>query len=272
MVPMRLPRMRRSCSGGKWSMRSPEKTMRPAAMRPGGSMRPMMAAPVSDLPAPDSPTTPSTSPAPIVKETPSTAVTVPRRAAKAMRRSSTSSSGRSAGPVSDAMAAGHGAVDAQARVDGVVEQVDDQVDDDEEKGDQHEIGRHDGNIGKADRLDDEDAHAGPLKDGLGDDGEGDDRAELQPGDGDHRNQRVLERMAEIDGAVGEAAGARELDVVGAQDLEHLGAHQAHDQGQLHEAEGDRRHDQRPQPVDGEKSRRPPAERHRLAAAEGRQPA
>ena len=34
----------------------------PPAMRPGGSSRPMIAAPVSDLPAPDSPTTPSTSP------------------------------------------------------------------------------------------------------------------------------------------------------------------------------------------------------------------
>ena len=34
----------------------------PPAMRPGGSIRPMMAVPVIDLPAPDSPTTPSTSP------------------------------------------------------------------------------------------------------------------------------------------------------------------------------------------------------------------
>ena len=33
-------------------------------------------------------------------------------------------------------------------------------------------------------------------------------------------------------AVGQAAGARELDVVGAQHLQHLGAHQAQDQRQL----------------------------------------
>jgi hypothetical protein len=32
--------------------------MRPPAMRSGGSRSPMIAAPVSDLPAPDSPTTP----------------------------------------------------------------------------------------------------------------------------------------------------------------------------------------------------------------------
>ena len=37
-------------------------TIWPEATRPGGSSRPMMAAPVSDLPAPDSPTTPRISP------------------------------------------------------------------------------------------------------------------------------------------------------------------------------------------------------------------
>jgi hypothetical protein len=57
-------------------------------------------------------------------------------------------------------------------------------------------------------------------------------AELQAGDGDHRHQGVLQRMAEVDHAVGQAAGAGELDVVGAQHLEHLGAHQAQDQRQL----------------------------------------
>ena len=38
-----------------------------------------MAAPVSDLPAPDSPTTPRTSPASIEKDTSSSARSVPRR-------------------------------------------------------------------------------------------------------------------------------------------------------------------------------------------------
>ncbi len=81
-------------AGGRLSMRLPSNRMRPPAMWPGGSSRPMMAAPVSDLPAPDSPTTPSTSPSPMAKEMPSTAITVPRRVAKATRRSSTCRSGR----------------------------------------------------------------------------------------------------------------------------------------------------------------------------------
>ena len=43
-------------------MRSPDSRTSPPAMRPGGSISPITAAPVTDLPAPDSPTTPSTSP------------------------------------------------------------------------------------------------------------------------------------------------------------------------------------------------------------------
>src|SRR5919107_1860656 len=39
-------------------MRAPSRRISPPAIRPGGSSRPMIAAPVSDLPAPDSPTTP----------------------------------------------------------------------------------------------------------------------------------------------------------------------------------------------------------------------
>src|SRR5947209_8613447 len=145
-------------------MRRPDRWISPPPIRPGGSIRPMIAAPVSDFPAPDSPTTPSTSPSAMEKETPSTAVTVPRRAAKAMRRFSTSRSCCR----SVTMPARRGAVDAQPGIDGVIEQVDHQVDDDEEERDQHEIGGHHRNIGKTDRLDDEEPHSGPLEHRLGD--------------------------------------------------------------------------------------------------------
>ncbi len=53
---------RASARSGRLSMRRPSSRISPPAMRPGGSSRPMMAAPVSDLPAPDSPTTPRISP------------------------------------------------------------------------------------------------------------------------------------------------------------------------------------------------------------------
>ena len=46
----------------------------------------MIAMPVSDLPAPDSPTTPSTSPGAMAKDTSSTATSVPRRVGNSTRR------------------------------------------------------------------------------------------------------------------------------------------------------------------------------------------
>src|ERR1700712_1827685 len=48
-------------------------------MRPGGSIKPITARPVTDLPAPDSPTTPSTSPLAMSKEIPSMAHRLLRR-------------------------------------------------------------------------------------------------------------------------------------------------------------------------------------------------
>ena len=79
-------------------------------------------------------------------------------------------------------------------------------------------------------------------------------------------------MPEVDRAVGQSAGAREADVVGAQHLEHLGAHQALDQRHLKEAQRDRGQDQRFQPGGRQQARAPPADQHGVAAAEGRQPA
>ena len=58
----------------------------PPATRPGGSSRPMMAAPVSDLPAPDSPTTPRISPGAMSKEMSSSARSVPRRCGNSTTR------------------------------------------------------------------------------------------------------------------------------------------------------------------------------------------
>jgi len=93
IAPMRRPRMRRRPSAGRLSMRSPASRTSPAAIRPGRSSRPMIAMPVRDLPAPDSPTTPSTSPRSMEKDTSSTATSVPRRVGNSTRRFFTSSRG-----------------------------------------------------------------------------------------------------------------------------------------------------------------------------------
>ena len=81
----------RIAAAGSRSSRIPAKRISPPAMRPGGSSRPMMAAPVSDFPAPLSPTTPSTSPAAISKDTWSSARRVPRRVGNSTVRLRTAS-------------------------------------------------------------------------------------------------------------------------------------------------------------------------------------
>src|SRR5664279_3147871 len=90
---MERPRTLRICSYGRLSMRRPSKRTWPPLIRPGGSSKPMIAAPVSDFPAPDSPTTPRISPGAIEKLTPSSATNRPRRPANSTWRLSTSSSG-----------------------------------------------------------------------------------------------------------------------------------------------------------------------------------
>ena len=74
-------------------MRRPASRISPPTWRSGGSSSPMIAPPVMDFPAPDSPTTPSTSPSAMSKEASSTASNVPRRVAISTRRLRTERSG-----------------------------------------------------------------------------------------------------------------------------------------------------------------------------------
>ena len=56
-------------------------------------MSPIAAGPVTDLPAPNTPTTPSTSPGAMSNETPSIAFSTPRRVTNSTRRSRTERTG-----------------------------------------------------------------------------------------------------------------------------------------------------------------------------------
>jgi hypothetical protein len=68
------------------------------------------------------------------------------------------------------------------------------------------------------------------------------------------------------------AGASELDEVGAQHFQHLGADQPHDQRHLEETEGQAGQNQRLDAAQGEEARGPAAaDVHHIAAAERRQP-
>ena len=79
IMAMRDPRSRASAGSPAATRSWPSKTMRPAVMRPGSSIRPMMEKPVTDLPDPDSPTRPRISPRRRARSMPSTARTTPAR-------------------------------------------------------------------------------------------------------------------------------------------------------------------------------------------------
>ena len=105
-----------------------------------------------------------------------------------------------------ALASSRAEVGAQARIHDGVEQVDHQVDRHEHERHQHQVGGHDRDVDVLHRAEEQQPHARPLEHVFGDQREGDDRAELQAGDGDHGHQRVLQRMAEMDGPVATARG------------------------------------------------------------------
>src|SRR6266540_4448736 len=107
----------------------------------------------------------------------------------AIRRVRRTRLGRTAGAAPAARSAR-----ADAGIEEAIDQVDAEVDHDEEHGGQEHRALHDGVVAVVDRLDREPSDARPRKHGLRHDGAAEQRAELQPGDGDDRDGRVLERV------------------------------------------------------------------------------
>src|SRR3977135_3369728 len=91
MSEMWAPRTARISDSGSASSSRPLKRRLPRAMRPGGCTRRMIDSAVTDLPLPDSPTSPSVSPARISKLTSSTAGTGPMGRSKTVVRFETES-------------------------------------------------------------------------------------------------------------------------------------------------------------------------------------
>jgi hypothetical protein len=89
---------------------------------------------------------------------------------------------------------------------------------------------------------------------------------LQTGDGNHRNQGILESVTEVNRPRRQSARPREADVVGAQDLEHFSPNQPHDQRHLEQAERNRGHDQSLEAGNSQQPRGPPADPHDVPAA------
>src|SRR2546425_686935 len=134
------------------------------------------------------------------------------------RRTSTSIVGRGTGVTDMALPV------PDPRIEERVGQIDDQVEpDDHRRHDQvHRL--HHRVVQTRQRFEEEQAHAGETKDRLDDDGSPDIERRLQADQAHHGDQRVLERVAEHDRALGQAFRPGGTDVVLAEHLERSEEH------------------------------------------------
>src|SRR6266550_1148999 len=148
---------------------------------------------------------------------------------------------------------------ADSRIDDAVEQIDDQIDADHYRGHQQYAPLHDRIVARLNAVNQPVAHARPGKDGLGQDRAGQQQADLQTDHGDHRNQRVAQRVNQHHAPVRQTFGAGGANVILAQHLKHRRARHPGDHREWNGAQCDRGQDE---------VRQRRAEGARLAAAQG----
>ena len=135
--------------------------------------------------------------------------------------------------------------------------------DDEQKPDRDEIGGDQRHVGARHRLEKQKAHARPLEHGLGEQRIGQHVADLQTAKRHERKQSVAQRMVQPHPQARRALGPRGAHIVGAELIEHGGAHEPDEQRQHDGGERNRRQHQMLEPVKGEQPRLPKSDAHRL---------
>src|SRR4051812_35599058 len=120
-------------------------------------------------------------------------------------------------------ASGSGTTDP--RVEHDVERVDGEVDEHVADGDDRDVALQLHDLTRVDGLVDERADAGDLEDDLDRDRAADERAEVQPRDGQQREARRPQRVAPQDPLVGQTLRPRHGDVVLLQRRDHVAAQQ-----------------------------------------------
>ena len=103
-----------------------------------------------------------------------------------------------------------------------------EIDEDDDAGDQQDAALESGIVAPADRLDQPFADTRPGEDRLGEDGAGQQRADLQADHGDDGDERVAQRMDADDAEGREALGAGGAHIILLEHLEHRGARHARD--------------------------------------------
>src|SRR5437762_1234182 len=187
IIAISLPRSSRSRSCGMVSRFSPLKSACPVVRDLRRSLRPMIVRHVTLLPEPDSPTIPSVRPLSMVKLTPSTARTTPSPVTNSVVRSLTSSSA----PEGTSLM---GLPEPDTRVDERVEEVDDQIRDAVDRGDDQDARLDLREVLDVDRVDEQLSHPRVGEDGLRDRRAAEQEPELEPADRHQRQERVAESV------------------------------------------------------------------------------
>src|SRR5215207_9787994 len=173
----------------------------------GERVRPMIVWALTLLPEPDSPTMPRISPGFSSKETPSTAPTMPSSVANLTRRSSTESSGSGRlatinAPPPQLRFRGlrescGGGPQPDAGIEIGVDDVHDRVEEDDEECTEHRHRHERRQVERPDRLPRVEPDAREVVHGLGEDRPASDhRAEVEPEQGDDRDQRIAEDVTD----------------------------------------------------------------------------
>ena len=189
-----------------------------------------------------------------------------RRASRRRRRAPRARRPRRCAPPSDERAHQRA---PQPRVDRGIGEVDEEGDEDHREDQQHHHALDHDQVALADRLEHQPAEAGQEEDVLDDDRAGEQEGELQPDDGQHRDQRVAERVPAQRLAAGQPLGAGGADEVLAERVDQRRAHHPRQDRGLRQRQRDRRQGQRLQARRG--ARRPSREsrRRRTSAASPR---
>src|SRR5262245_51953982 len=142
-----------------------------------------------------------------------------------------------------------------ARVDERIENVHDEIDRDDHEASHDHHALYQREVALEDALVQEPADARPGEDDLDDDGGVHHHHQVDAGQREHRDQRVLERVHRDDHEVRQALEPGELDVLAAEDLQHARARQPEHRRLEVPAQGQGRHDDVP-PVAGTRGGQP----------------
>src|SRR5687768_2510225 len=143
----------------------------------------------------------------------------PRGFLRMKRPSTVSAPGRARAPraVAGSSTVAWLAAIAHPRVEETVEHVHEEVGEDHHHRDEHDQVLHDRIVAPEDGLDEKARDAGQVEHVLGDDEAADEEGELDADDGDHGQDRVLQRMAPDDDPLGLPLGPCRPDIVLAHD-------------------------------------------------------